>query len=1453
VGGEGWDYITCITEMQDGGYLAGGYFQSTSVDLENGVVLNNNDGYDGMIIKYDEEGSVEWGKAIGGEDWDYITCIAETRDEGYIVGGYFKSNSIDLGNGVVLNNSGNYDGIIIKYDESGNVEWGKAVGGTYDDRITCITETQDGGYAVGGYFYSTSIDLGNEVVLNNNDNDDGMIIKYDENGNVEWGKEVGGEGWDYITCITEMQDGGYAIGGNFNSYSINLGNGVILNNKSEDDGMIIKYETIEIVNVEIKEQKKLDGNIIEAMIETSDGGNLIGKSDSSNLCMIKYDSAWNVEWEKEIKGRYNDRINCIVETIDGGYIVVGSFYSSSIDLGNGIVLKNKSMYNPAEPLSDGMIIKYSADGKVEWGKVIGGEGWDYITCITETRDGGYVVGGYFKSSSIDLGNEEVLNNSGNYDGIIIKYDESGNVEWGKTVGGSNSDCINCIIETIDGGYIIGGYFKSNSIDLGNGVVLNNNGDGDGIIIKYSSEGKVEWGKAVGGSDNDEVTCITETRDRGYIVGGQFNSDNINLDNGVVLNNNNVNDGGMMIKYSEDGEVEWGKTVGESYSDGIICIAETKDTGYIVGNNNMIIKYNNSGEIEWEKATKSKIISIIETKNEKYKVVYNIEEYNDETDEYEKYGVISEVTAQMGAPEVQELIVKNTRKEFKITTEVKEIEGIKGGTITGEKQKPYETVKYGDNSTKEIIITPDKDYEIIGITINGKEHQFTANEDGTYTLSKFDNVIENKHIVVAFAMKGNKITINKTDKITKQLLPGAKFRIEQIEERSNPENVLGELTENGQIYVKIDETNKVEGAIGELVANSIGTTNVEITNEIIGTLGNLTNNGEYYFAEQDGKYVPNNTGMDDTVANSYMEINLIGKAGNYAIVVNAEASSEENYDYGYATITEDTIAPDGETEEGQFIKISGEQEAQDYTSSILEGGNIYYLHLGYYKDSSGEEGNDKFTINTIDLYGATEERYNFINIDGKYESSNQGKGETISNSYIPIDLRAYIGKYNITVNAEISSEEDADYGYATITEDTIAPGVYDEEGQFIRISGEEKAKNYTTVLQGGQMYYLHLGYYKNERVDEGQDKFTVNSIQITTNDSELYRIEVETNSQGQAITQIPFGKYSITEVQAPEGYRKLEEPIVIEFRADENHEYTIENEKNAKVIVKHHKAIKNADGSYTYTEEQLSESQTLEGKIDENYTSIPHLNLGKYELIKDENGEYIVPENATGKYTQEDIEVIYYYVEKEIPLTVHHYIEGTTQKVLLKDGIKAEDIIRKGKENEEYTTEAISDELLSEQYELVEIPKNANGIFTGEEIIVTYYYKKAKRELELNKYSEDGKTPLEGVKFTITPKEENTESTETSIPTETSTYTTNSQGKIKLELEVGEYEVTEIEVAEGYQLPEEATIKIEITKETEIAKVEITNTKKRGTVITHHYIEGTENKVPKEDGTVVEDE
>ena len=221
--------------------------------------------------------------------------------------------------------------------------------------------------------------------------------------------------------------------------------------------------------------------------------------------------------------------------------------------------------------------------------------------VVETSDGGIIAGGNFGSSSINLGEgtagEEIIIKNDDYygGGLIIKYNKDGKVEWTKVVVGDN---IRSVIETNDGGMIVGGYFSSTSINLGEGtageeIIINKNDDGysDGLIIKYNKDGKVEWAKAIGGNEEEEIKSVIETQDGGMIVGGYFSSTSINLGEGIdgedVIVNNTYNyyDNGLIIKYRSDRKIEWVKVVDPNYDVYVGSVSETSDGNVLVAVDN----------------------------------------------------------------------------------------------------------------------------------------------------------------------------------------------------------------------------------------------------------------------------------------------------------------------------------------------------------------------------------------------------------------------------------------------------------------------------------------------------------------------------------------------------------------------------------------------------------------------------------------------------------------------------------------------------------------------------------------------------------------------------------------------------------------------------------------------------------------------------------------------------
>lgn len=92
------------------------------------------------------------------------------------------------------------------------------------------------------------------------------------------------------------------------------------------------------------------------------------------------------------------------------------------------------------------------------------------------------------------------------------------VSWQKIYGGFNFDMAYKIIQTNDGGYLIGGASNSTRI-----TGCTNQGGYDAYLVKVNYLGEIEWQKMFGGSGNDEIKGLTLSKDGTYIVAGTTSS------------------------------------------------------------------------------------------------------------------------------------------------------------------------------------------------------------------------------------------------------------------------------------------------------------------------------------------------------------------------------------------------------------------------------------------------------------------------------------------------------------------------------------------------------------------------------------------------------------------------------------------------------------------------------------------------------------------------------------------------------------------------------------------------------------------------------------------------------------------------------------------------------------------------------------------------------------------
>jgi hypothetical protein len=335
-------------------------------------------------------------------------------------------------------------------------------------------------------------------------------------------------------------------------------------------------------------QQTNDGGFIVTGRSFSNDGDVSGNHGEADLWVVKLNNTGTIDWQKSLGGTDREIAYSIQQTMDGGYIVAG--FSRSND---GDVSGNHGN-------ADFWVVKLSSVGTIEWQKSLGGSLDDYAYSILQTNDGGYIVAGFSNSNDGD-----VSGNHGGNDFWVVKLNNTGTIEWQKSLGGSTEDIGAFIQQTSDGGYILSGTSLSND-----GDVSGNHNAQDCWVVKLTSLGTIEWQKSLGGSLADSGGPIQQTNDGGYILSG-FSSSN---DGDVSGNHGDIDY--WIVKLTNMGTIEWQKSLGGAGYDHLISMQQTIGGGYILagysnsndgdvsGNHGLtdywLVKLNNIGTIEWQK-------------------------------------------------------------------------------------------------------------------------------------------------------------------------------------------------------------------------------------------------------------------------------------------------------------------------------------------------------------------------------------------------------------------------------------------------------------------------------------------------------------------------------------------------------------------------------------------------------------------------------------------------------------------------------------------------------------------------------------------------------------------------------------------------------------------------------------------------------------------------------------
>ncbi len=327
-----------------------------------------------------------------------------------------------------------------------------------------------------------------------------------------------------------------------------------------------------------------------------------------------------------------------------------------------------------------------------------------------------------------------------------------------------------------------------------------------------------------------------------------------------------------------------------------------------------------------------------------------------------------------------------------------------------------------------------------------------------------------------------------------------------------------------------------------------------------SLSNFVKDGDYSFDFNDNKLVSNNSTVESTEetneetgnktftnqSTGYIKLDLTDYKGKYSIKVNSTIDASYGSSLGYIKVTNSKdriIFEDIDSTSDYKIASISSSGGRIYTDNFVkdvEGGKVYYIHIGFIKKGTSTDGSEKYTINSISYGkpdGLAAEDGSFVK-DGIYSFDKQDDGSFVNNNkgipygnltdgsngsaydstgYYVIDLTNKTGKYELSFDAYANTYSTSEMGYVVlndsydrITKTNLSNPILTMSSQNTEYNYEiskpyyiSVSQNYSTMLDAGKRYYLHIGfnrsYYSDYPVNE--DLFKISNIYIRKSNAE----------------------------------------------------------------------------------------------------------------------------------------------------------------------------------------------------------------------------------------------------------------------------------------------------------------------------------------------------------------
>ncbi len=485
----------------------------TSYSLKDNIISYELEDYDhSQTLTIDPPLNLIWGTYYGGDWWEKNSDVSNAIDANgnvFVVGNSFSTANmpvINPGGGAYF--QGTYGGssssveghggdiVIFKFTNIGALIWCTYYGGTNDDNGASITVDNNNNVYVAGCSLSSNFPLQNQAgsynqsvyaggVNTNNEGGDAVIMKFTNNGNLQWATYYGGSASEGARgVVTDAAGNVFMVGWT-------LSTNFPLNNP----GGGTYYQGV-------------------------NGGGL-------DAFVVKFNAAGAQVWSSYYGGNGDDVAHYITRDMAVGMMIVGETASTNFPIQNP---GGGAYYQPANAgQKDAFIVRINNAGVRSWGTYYGGSTDDMARGANVSAGGAIYVIGQTYSSNFPLANPGSgayyqsikLGPANTSDVFYIRFTNPGAQVWSTYYGGSDNDDGCAVVSDNCGHIYTTGNTESTDLPLanpGNGAfyIPTKQTSDDVWFAAFTPLNSMLWSTYCGTDGFDEKGTSLKVDNNGYL-------------------------------------------------------------------------------------------------------------------------------------------------------------------------------------------------------------------------------------------------------------------------------------------------------------------------------------------------------------------------------------------------------------------------------------------------------------------------------------------------------------------------------------------------------------------------------------------------------------------------------------------------------------------------------------------------------------------------------------------------------------------------------------------------------------------------------------------------------------------------------------------------------------------------------------------------------------------------